>query len=290
MKNTLKLFGIVLAVILTVSACAPQPATPAAAPTVPQPTTPAATPTVQATKAPADLYQKIMQKGVMVVGTSADYAPFESKDQNGNYVGLDVDVINQIGKQMGVKVQIEDMGFDVLITAVEQGKIDAVIASMSATPERAQQVDFTIPYFFGDQTFLAAKGSTIDFKDPKEAAKYRIGVQSGTIHDTWVTNNLVNAGLMSADKVSRYERADNAALDLNAGRIDLLFIDASPALDLISKMGLKNVLTGDICHTAGAAIAVPKGETELKQALDKQIQALIDQGFMAQEKTQWNAH
>ena len=95
---------------------------------------------------------------------------------------------------------------------------------------------------------------------------------------------------MPADNVFRYERADNAALDLNAGRIDLLFIDTSPALQLIDNMGLQEVLTGDICHTNGAAIALPKGEAELKQAIDKIIQSLIDNGFIADGKTKWNAH
>jgi polar amino acid transport system substrate-binding protein len=265
MKTLHKFFAIAFVAVFVLSACSQQPA------------------------APANLYEKIMQKGTMVVGTSADYPPFESKDADGNFVGFDMDVINEIGKEMGVKIEVQDMGFDVLITGLQQSKIDAVIASMSATPEREEQIDFTNSYFFGDQTFLAAKDSPITFTDPKEAAKYKIGVQSATTHDAWVTENLVKPGLMPAENVSYYDRADNAALDLQAGRVDLIFIDAAPATELADNMGLKVVLSGDITHTAGAAIGIPKGETELKDAMDKAIQKLTDNGFIQSAKEKWGA-
>ena len=82
----------------------------------------------------------------MVVGTSATNAPWESIDADGNYVGYDMDLINEIASRMGVEVQIEDMAFDALVAAVQTGKVNVAIASMGAKEERKEKVDFTQMY------------------------------------------------------------------------------------------------------------------------------------------------
>lgn len=264
MKKIYVLFVILLAATFLLTACSPK------------------------ASQPANLYEKIKQAGKIVVGTSADYAPFESKDDQGNFVGYDMDLIREIGKRMGVQVEITDMGFDALLTALQEKKLDAVIASMSATPEREQQVDFTNPYFNSTQTLTGKAGSTITLTDPKDMAKYKVGVQTGTIEDTWITDELVKKGLMPEANVLRYERADQAALDLQAGRIDLAFLDTDPSLQLVSKMGLVVVYTGDIAQQPGAAIAVPKGETQLKDEMNKILATLNQEGFLKSLSDKWN--
>ena len=264
MKTSYKVLVILLAAAFILAACSPK------------------------ASEPANLYDKIKKDGKMVVGTSADYAPFESKDDQGNFVGYDMDLIREIGKRMGVKVEIVDMGFDALITALQENKLNAVIASMSATPEREQKVDFTTSYFNSTQTLLGVSGSPIKITDPKDMAKYKVGVQTGTIEDTWITDELVKKNLMPDANVSRYERADQAALDLQAGRIDLTFLDTDPSLQLVSKMGLVVVYTGDIVDVPGAAIALPKGETKLKDEMNKIIADLDKEGFLKGLSDKWN--
>lgn len=230
-------------------------------------------------QAPANKLEEITTKGKIIVGTSADYAPFEYKDENDNFAGFDMDLIREIGKRMGVEVEIQDMAFDTLIAAVEQGKVDVVIASMAPTEERLQKVDFSETYHYQKNSFLVAPDSTITLTIPDEAAMYKIGVQTGTTLDDWVTKNLVDTGKMPAENVLRYERADQSVLDLQAGRIDLVLTDAGPAKEYENQGQAKIVLTERLFET-GENIALKKGETALKAELDKIITALISEGFI----------
>ncbi|MEN6394476.1 MAG: ABC transporter substrate-binding protein [Anaerolineaceae bacterium] len=253
MKTISKLWIVLLLTALALGACAP--------------------------KAPANKLEAIKSAGKMVVGTSADYAPFEYKDEQDNFVGFDMDLIREIGKRMGVEVEIQDMAFDSLVAAVEQGKVDVVIASMTPTEERLQQVDFSITYHVQKSWFLIPNDSSITLASPQDAAAYKIGVQTGTTLDDWVTKNLVETGKMPAENVFRYERADQSILDLQAGRIDLVLTDAGPAKEY-EKNGQAKVVLTEKLFESGENIAIPKGETALKAELDKIIQELIDEGYI----------
>jgi polar amino acid transport system substrate-binding protein len=252
MKFT-KIFLIIMALALLLGACAP--------------------------KTPENKLAEIKAKGKMIVGTSADYPPFEYKDEQDNFVGFDMDLIREIGKRMGVEVEIQDMAFDSLIAAVEQGKVDVVIASMAPTEERMQKVDFSIPYHYQKNSFLSAVDSMITLANPEDAAKYKIGVQTGTTLDDWVTKNLVEKGKMPAENVFRYERADQSILDLQAGRIDLVLTDSGPAKEYEKTGQAKIILTVKLFDT-GENIALKKGEKELKAELDRIINELIQEGFI----------
>ena len=260
MKNATKIFMIMLVAVLVLSACAP--------------------------KAPANKLDDIKAKGKMIVGTSADYPPFEFKDEQDNFAGFDMDLIREIGKRMGVEVEIQDMAFDSLIAAIEQGKVDVVIAAMAPTEERLQKVDFSNTYHVQKNSFLAAVGSTISFTDPMEAAQYKIGVQTGTTLDEWVTDNLVDTGKIPAENVFRYERADQSILDLQAGRIDIVLTDAGPAKEYATNGQAQIVLTAKLFET-GENIAITKGEAALKAEIDKVLQQLVDEGFVDQLAAQY---
>ncbi len=234
-----------------------------------------------ATEAPeAGMLAAIQERGSFIVGTSADYPPFESVDEEGNFVGFDMDLIRAIGEQMGIPVEIKDMGFDVLIAAVQEGKIDATIAAIQYTPERDEAVDFSIPYNYIYDAFLVAADSDIVIEKAADMAPYMVGVQSGTTHESWALKNLVEPGLMSDDQLFRYERADQAALDLEAGRLDVLFINADPAREMEGTMAIKIALTTRETVLGGQSIAIPNGEMGLKAALDAAITALKDDGTL----------
>jgi polar amino acid transport system substrate-binding protein len=249
-----------------------------------QPGVPAATTGGEAA-APAaaeGLLGTILERGKMVVGTSADYPPYESVDAEGNFVGFDMDLIRAIGEKLGVEVEIQDMPFDSLIASVQEGKIDAVIAAMQATAERDEMVDFTIPYRMTKDAFLAAGDSAIVLEKPEDAAGYSIGAQTGTVQEGWIQDNLVAAGLTPADQVFSYERADQGALDVANGRIELLLLDAEPAQALADQSGLQTLLITTLTAEGGKALAIPEGETALKAELDRIIDELIADGTVQQ--------
>jgi len=269
MRDWLKILVTLVVVTLIVSACAP-----------------AATPTpteVPPTEPPATYLDTIMAKGKIVVGTSADYPPFEYVDEEGNFAGFDMDVIREIGKRLGVEVEIVDMAFDTIIAAVQQGKIDCAIAAMSATAERDEKVDFTIAYYKSADSMLVASDSTIEISKPEDAAAHNIGVQTGTTHEDWVLEVLVETGLMPEDRVFRYERADQAALDLEAGRIDVLFVDEAVGKAFEEEMNLKVIFVGYLAQEPDA-IAILEGATELKAALDEVVTQMEEEGVLDELK------
>lgn len=233
-------------------------------------------------KAPETRLGAIQDAGKIVVGTSADYEPWEYKDADDNFVGIDMEIMTEIGKRMGVEVEFQDLGFDALVTAVKEGKVDAAIAAMASTTDRRQSVDFSIMYYAGDNIMLAASDSEISFTDSLEAANYKIGTQSGTIMQYWVEDNLIDPGLMDKENMFLYERNDEVALDLKAGRIDIGIMDLEPGKQYMedAEFGFKELWRG-VMETEGQSIAIMQGEADLKAELDKHVQDLLDEGFIA---------
>jgi polar amino acid transport system substrate-binding protein len=157
-----------------------------------------------------------------------------------------------------------------------------VIAAMQSTPERDETVDFSMDYRPTKDAFLGAADSTIELATGLDAAGYSIGAQTGTVQESWIQEALVDAGLTAADQVFSYERADQGGLDVQNGRLDLLLIDAEPAIALAEQPGLKILLITDSTAASGKAIAMPEGEPRSRPNWTAIIQELVDDGTMAQ--------
>ena len=230
---------------------------------------------------PANRLEAVKQAGKIVVGTSADYEPWEYKNESDEFVGADMDIMREIGKRMGVEVEFQDLGFDTLVAAVQEGKVDAAIAAMAATDERKESVDFSIVYYAGDNVMVAAADSGISFTDPLEAANYTIGTQSGTIMYYWVEEFLLEPGLMEDDALSLYERNEQVALDLQAGRIQIGIMDLEPGKQYMDdpEFGFVEVWRGPL-DPAGQAIAIMQGEAELKAEIDAVLKDMLAEGWI----------
>ena len=223
---------------------------------------------------------KIQAANKAVVGTSADYPPYEFVDETGNMVGFDIELMEEIANRMGVELEWQDMPFDSLIAAVQEGKIDMSISAFNYSEERDALVDFSDPYFVTEDAFIVAEGFTGAFNQAEDAANYRIGVQSGTVQDEWVTDELIDTGLMSESNLSRYERVDQAALDLQVGRIDILLADDVPAEAIVSQFEGLMIIHKDMLYTGPINIVIPEGESELQEELNRIIAELQAEGFM----------
>ena len=243
---------------------------------------PAVSGSSSSTTTPSNLLEQIKADGVIVVGTNATNAPWESIDEKGNYVGYDMDLINEIASRMGVTVKIEDMAFDALVAAVQTGKVNVAIASMGAKEERKEKVDFTQMYHQQMHVYL---DSDIAITDMEDIVNYKVGVQSGTLPDQYITN-LVNDGKMKEDQVSRYEAPENMILDLEAGRIDLVAGDKNQAKVFESMYNVKIIFECSFFGT-GENIAVPKNQPELLNELDSILDQLRSEGYLDQLAEKW---
>jgi len=224
----------------------------------------------------------IKEAGKVVVGTSADYPPFEFVDEAGNTTGFDVELMNEIGKRMGVTVEWTDMPFDSLIAAVQEGKIDMSIAAFNYDEERDKTVDFSDPYYTTEDSFVVLDGFTVDLSEPMNLANFTVGAQSGTVQDGWITDNLVTPGLLPAEKYFTYERVDQAALDLQAGRIEVLMADYVPAQAVVSQYGGMKIVYHGVLSTGPLNIVLPEGDTNLKNEVNRILKEMQDDGFVDQ--------
>ncbi len=223
---------------------------------------------------------EIQDAGKMVVGTSADYPPFEYVDASGEFAGFDMDLIQEIGRRMDLEIEIQDMPFDSLLAAVQEGKIDLSISAFNYDEERDLSVDFTEPYYFAEDAILVGEAFADAIDAPEQLAGYVVGTQTGTTQDGWVTENLVDAGLMDEANLFRYERIDQAALDLQAGRIDAILMESVVARSLAEDMGgLKVVFEGEV-SSGPVNIVIPEGDADLQEALNEVIAELQEEGFI----------
>jgi polar amino acid transport system substrate-binding protein len=229
---------------------------------------------------PANHLEAIKQAGTLKVGTSADYPPFESVDASGNKVGFDVDLMTEVAKRLGVKLEWVDMPFDSLIAAVQEGKIDASISAFNYSEERDQKIDFSDAYYTSEDAFTVADGFAGTVANPQDVAKYKVGVQTGTTQDSWLTDTLVADGALPESNLFRYDRVDQAMLDLKNGRIEVMMSDYIPAQAIATQLGGLNIVYHGVLSSGPMNIVVPDKDIELQNAINEIIKQLQDEGFI----------
>jgi polar amino acid transport system substrate-binding protein len=224
----------------------------------------------------------IQQAGVIKVGTSADYPPFESVDENGNKVGFDIELMTEIARRLDVELEWVDMPFDSLIAAVQEGKIDASISAFNYSEERDQTIDFSDPYYTSEDAFTVAEDFTGTIDNPQDVAGFKVGVQTGTTQDGWLTDTLVADGALPEGNLFRYDRVDQAMLDLKSGRIDVMMSDFVPAQALAKQLGGLEIVYHGVLSSGPMNIVIPDQDVQLQQAINQIIKQLQDEGFIEQ--------
>lgn len=206
----------------------------------------------------------------LVVGTNAEFPPFEYVGEDGQPDGFDIALIKEIGKRIGAEVTVEDMAFDSLIVAIGT-KIDVAIAGMTVDEERKQSVDFTDNYYEALQFVIVPTDSTIaTMADLENKA---IGVQMGT-------TGMYTAEEIAGANVQEYNKAVDAVNDLMNGRLDAVIVDKNPALVFANKYPEQvKALDGASFdfETEYYAIACPKG-SELVGQINKALEEIKADG------------
>ena len=193
---------------------------------------------------------------VLRIATEGAYAPFNYTNADGTLGGFDIEIANAICADMQVTCEIMAQDWDGIIPGLKAGKYDAIVAAMSVTPERAQQVAFTDPYFSNALVFLAKKDSSFDPSNSSDIDSHSIAAQRSTISSQWLEKAYPKAD------IKLYDTLSNAFLDLGSGRVDAMISDKLPAIEwLSSPSGSNYVLKGDeIDINDNFAIAVRPGD------------------------------
>jgi polar amino acid transport system substrate-binding protein len=223
------------------------------------------------------VWDRIESTGRIVIGTSADYEPFEYYDEVFQITGFDAAIARELGVRLGLEVELVDIAFDGLGPALQIGQIDAAIAAISVTPERQATADFTNVYYAGKASALASESSAVEpIITPPQLAQYRVGVQRGSVYETWLQANLVDNGLMPASNLLVYEKPEHAVSDLKQNRNDVVVMDAAPAENYLLEGGVR--LVGQGINPQLFAIALPKGASTLQARLNEALAKMQNDG------------
>lgn len=158
------------------------------------------------------------------VGANIGNVPWEFQNAKGEMVGFEIDLMNEVGKRLGSKIEIVNIPFQGLFAAVQSGQIDAAVSSITITKKRLESVSFAQPYYDSDQSLTVTAASGI--KNLAGMADKIVGVDTGSTGDIWTTQNMAAAKFK---EIKKYEGLSPAMLDLAAGRIDG-YISDIPAL------------------------------------------------------------
>lgn len=199
---------VILAIFVSFSGCT---STPSATPT------PTAVPTNASKPTPAPTTNfTTLTPGTLSIATDASYAPFENVNTTTNKIeGFDIDLMNEIGKELGVNVTYTNQPFDGIILAVQTGKFDASISAFTINGERQKTIDFSDPYYENRGQALAVKPGKDTIKSLDDLKNMTIGVQSGTVAQTGVAN------YTSAGNVKAYQLMPDVMLALKKGEVQV---------------------------------------------------------------------
>lgn len=214
----------------------------------------------------------------LIVGTNAEFPPFEYMNDKKQPEGFDIAMIKEIGKRMGKKVEIQNMEFKSLIGAMESGSINTIIAGMTKTKDRQKSVDFSDSYYTTNQAMILNKDSKITKLAQLKGKK--VGVQEGTTGDIIASGEKFgekNKVIVKTD-VKRYKKGVDAVMDLKNGAIDAVVIDEKTAQKFVENNAKKLKLVIDSAGSEYYCIALTKGNTAYKEEINKQIKAIKKDG------------
>lgn len=228
--------------------------------------------------AQGEALRRIIENGKLIMLTNAAFPPYEYRTADGQIAGIDVDLGQAIADQIGVELQVVDMEFDSLIPALQSGRGDIVVAGLTITDERSNDVDFSDTYADSKQMIVVPAAGSIVASEADLPGKV-IGVQVGT------TGEFLASGIAGA-KLSHYKSGLEAAEDLTNGRIDAIVIDVLPAENIVAQNGdlaLIDLASSDEQY----AVAVAKNNEDLLEIANDVIAKMQSDGSLA-DSTAWH--
>ena len=221
---------------------------------------------------------KTVEAGKFIYSTSPDFPPFESTDDAGTVIGIEPDILAIICENLGLTPEPYAIDFDSALVAPSNGKADAVVSGVTVKEERKAMMDFTVPYVTIVQgvVFKSGAGITMD-----NIAEKTIGVQSGT------TGQLEAVDRYGEDHVVAYDKYSIAFQALQNGQVDCIMVD-----DMVGKAYVKQIPGLEMISTGfdpeEFAFGFGKGNEELLNAFNEQLQKLIDDGTIEGIILKWN--
>ena len=220
--------------------------------------------------------QEIKDSGKLVVGTCADYPPYEwhlVQDGEDQIIGFDIDIAQAIADELGVELEVKDMDFDGLIPALSTGKIDMIIAGMNPTEERKQSVDFTDIYYTQKDALVIKSEDAKDFRSEDDLKKASLATQKATIQETYLLETFPNAEIQSVPKLN------TAILYLVTGKADAVLMVETVAKRYVEENEGLEIADFDVASKPNeSAIAVAKDSADFLEEVNDILDEMEDSG------------
>jgi ABC-type amino acid transport substrate-binding protein len=212
----------------------------------------------------------------LTVGSDIPFPPFE-QGRAPDYTGYDIDVVNEIAKRLGFKVEYEDTPFDTIFTDLANDKFDFVVSAATITPEREQTVDFSDPYYRANQALTVTSDSDITTVDDLEGQT--VGAQDGTTGEAYANDET------PAADVRGYPEGPDAINALRSGQVDAVIIDQPVAEDAIEKgqdVKITQIPTGELY-----GIVFNEADDSLREDVNGALKEMKDDGTLAKFYEKW---
>ena len=218
----------------------------------------------------------VKKAGKLTVASSPDFPPFESLGENGEVVGIEIDILNLICAELGVELDLQQIDFDSVLPGVQAGKYDAGASGISVTPDREENTLFSIPYCMAAQAIVVLKDSAITCKDDLEGKT--ISVQTATTAEEFC--------MAAGYTVNAYTANADAQEALISGKVDAWVIDDLTAAEMVKLYNEENgetlVVLSEAMTTEPYAFAFMKGSDDLANAISEIINKLVADGTIAE--------
>ena len=211
---------------------------------------------------------KTVNAGKLTIATSPDFPPYESTDDAGNVVGIEIDIMKLVAEKLGLELVIDAMDFDSALLAVEQGKDDMAVSGITVTEERKLVMNFTDSYTTAVQVIVVPQGSDVTLDNLGEKL---IGTQRGT------TGYLYTVDDYGEDHVIGYDTYSTVIQALLNGQIDCIVMDDSVAKAYVAENAGLSILDTEYA-VEDYALAVDKSNAELTEAVNNALKELIADG------------
>ena len=224
--------------------------------------------------------QAVQKAGKLTIGTDDSYPPMEFRDSKNNLVGFDVDLANEIGKKLGVKIEHTTTDFNGILLALNASRFDIIIAALSITDKRKESIDFSDSYLMGGQVIAIKQGNTTIKKLGDLKGKV-VACQLGSTGDTATT------AIKGLKEIKKYDKITEAFQELSSGRVDAVVMDAQVGGYYVAKKQGEYEVLKDRISEEPIGIGFKKEDKELKAAIQKAINELKADGALSKLSQTW---
>jgi len=229
-------------------------------------------------KAEVKAPEQLAESGKLTFGTAATFPPFEYM-QGSKYVGFDIEMGEALAKEMGLESNIQAMNFDGLIPALNGKRLDMINSAMYIKPEREEQVDF-IPYLVLGNSIVVKKGNPENITTMDNLSGKTCAVTRGAVEEIYCrdTNKKLESEGKSPITILALPTANDSVLATEQGRADAFLVSSPGAAYLMEKKPDTFEIAGTFAAETKIGIAVRKGDTETKEAVEKALKKLVENG------------